>query len=587
MKRNKQYAVFHHWVFALAIPAVLLAASALQTHAQAPPPTALADVIIEHGKIYTENPAHPWAEAVATSGEKILAVGDDLQIAKFRGPKTQIIDAHGRVVLPGFTDSHIHFLEGSISLDQVDLNGARTIPEIQKKLRAYATAHPSTPWILGQGWSYDVFPPTGMPDKRILDEVFPDRPVYLESYDSHSAWANSKALQLAGVKRDTPDPLDGMIVRDPQSHEATGALKENATNIVSRAAPKPTREEKLAAYRSGLSLAAKNGLVRVHSAGGDFDDLDLLDALRQSGQLTLRFYVAKKIQPPALLPEDVSAILAARAKYHNDWIAAGAAKFFMDGVVESHTAAMLAPYSDDPSVSGTPNWQADKYDAAVAELDRNSIQIFTHAIGDRAVRMALDAYQQAESKNAHIDSRDRIEHIETISPLDIPRFSALGVIASMQPLHAYPDEDTGVWVRSVGPDRQKYAFAWNSLLQAGAHLAFGSDWEVVTLNPWPGVQCAVTRQTEEGTPPGGWNPAERITVAQAIHAYTLGAAYSSHREKTEGSIEPGKLADLIIISQNPFQVAPSKLGKTEVLTTIVGGRVIYQSKESEAAGAKE
>jgi predicted amidohydrolase YtcJ len=587
LKRNKQYAAFHPWVFALAIFAALLAASVLRTHAQVSPPTALADVIVEHGKIYTENPAHPWAEAVAATGEKILAVGDNLQIAKFRGPKTQIIDAHGRVVLPGFTDSHIHFLEGSISLDQVDLNGAKTIPEIQKKLRDYATTHQSSPWILGQGWSYDVFPPTGMPDKKILDEVFPDRPVYLESYDSHSAWANSKALQLAGVTRDTPDPLDGLIVRDPQTHEATGALKENATNIISRATPKPTREEKLAAYRNGLALAAKNGLVRAHSAGGDFDDLDLLDALRQSGQLTLRFYVAKKIQPPALLPEDVSSILAARAKYHDDWIAAGAAKFFMDGVVESHTAAMLAPYSDDPAVSGAPNWQAEKYDAAVAELDRNNIQIFTHAIGDRAVRMALDAYQQAETKNDHTDSRDRIEHIETISPQDIQRFSALGVIASMQPLHAYPDEDTGVWVHNVGLERQKYAFAWNSLLQAGAHLAFGSDWEIVTLNPWPGVQCAVTRQTEEGTPADGWIPEERITVAQAIHAYTLGAAYSSHREKTEGSIEPGKLADLIIVSQNPFQVAPSTLGKTEVLTTIVGGHVVYQSKDNEAEGAKE
>lgn len=547
------------------------------------PSVAPADILVLHGKVYTQQPAKPWAEAVAISGDKIVAVGADKDLVQYRGPNTRTIDAAGRVVLPGFTDSHIHVLDGSFSLDEPDLNGARTIPEIQKRLKDFASAHPEKPWIVGQGWTYDAVGPTGLPDKKDLDAIIPDRPVYLDSYDGHSAWVNSKALAAANINRNTPDPLAGKIVRDPVTGEATGALKESATDLVFKVVPKPTQQEKLIALRAGLALAAQNGLVRVHSLGGDFDDLDLLGLLRQSNELTLRFYVAKVIHPPELLPADLSAIEAARAKYHDEWISAGAAKFFMDGVVESHTAAMLAPYSDDPSVSGTPNWHAEQYDRAVTELDRRGIQVFTHAIGDRAVRMALDGYQQAETKNGAHDARYRVEHIETISPEDIPRFSSLGIIASMQPLHAYPDEDTAVWARNVGPTREKLAFAWDTLSRSGARLAFGSDWPVVTLNPWAGIQCAVTRQTDEGKPAGGWVSEQRITVAQAIDGYTTGAAYAGHREKTEGSLEPGKLADLVIVSQNPFEVDPHELGKTEVVLTMVGGRVVYQSKPGRAA----
>ncbi|MGH9707604.1 MAG: amidohydrolase [Candidatus Acidiferrales bacterium] len=543
-----------------------------------------ADIVVLHGKVYTVNARQPWGQAVAISGDKIVAVGSDKDIERYRGANTRVIDAAGRVVLPGFTDSHIHFLEGSYTLLEPDLNGARTIPAIQKRLQDFAAAHPGSGWIVGQGWTYDVFAPS-MPDKKPLDQIFPDRPVYLESYDGHSAWVNSKALALAGITAATPDPLNGKIVRDTKSGEPTGALQESAAELVARAIPKPTREEKLAAIRAGLKAANQYGLVRGHSAGGDFGDLDLFNYLRREGELTVRFYVAKIIRPPSLTPEDLKDIERARARYHDDWIAAGAAKFFMDGVVESHTAAMLAPYSDDPHFIGTPNWKQAHYNQAVTELNEHGIQVFTHAIGDRGVRMALDGYQKSALTTEHDDLRNRIEHIETISPQDIPRFAQLNVIASMQPLHANPDEDTDVWIRNVGPQREQLAFAWKTLENAGAHLAFGSDWPVVTLNPWPGVQCAVTRQTPDGKPAGGWIPAERITVEQAIAGYTIGAAYAGHREKTEGSLEPGKLADLIIVSQNPFEVDPHKLGATEVVLTMVGGRVVYQ--ESGAATAAQ
>src|SRR5881227_2542084 len=268
-----------------------------------------------------------------------------------------------------------------------------------------------------------------------------------------------------------------------------------------------------------------------------------------------------------------------RDKYHDDWIASGAVKFFLDGVIETHTAAMLAPYSDEPSLSGSLLWDPESYKRFVAELDRRHIQICTHAIGDRAIRVALDAYENAAKVNGTKDARHRIEHIEDASAADIPRFGKLGVIASMQPLHAYPDDDTlKSWAPNIGPERAQRGWAWHSIEATGGVLAFGSDWPVVTLSPWAGIQNAVTRETTEGEPKGGWIPSERITLADAIRGYTLNAAFAGHREKTEGSLEPGKLADVIVVSQNVFKVAPLEIGKTKVLLTIVGGRVAYTSK---------
>jgi hypothetical protein len=271
-------------------------------------------------------------------------------------------------------------------------------------------------------------------------------------------------------------------------------------------------------------------------------------------------------------------IIQARDRYQDDWISAGAAKFFLDGVIETHTAAMLAPYSNDPSTSGKLLWDAEKYKRFVAELDGHGIQIFTHAIGDRAIRLALDAYENAARANGTHDARHRIEHVEDVSEADIPSFHQLGVIASMQPLHAYPDEDAfKSWIPSVGAERAQRAWAWRSIQNDGGVLAFGSDWPIVTLSPWPGLQNAVTRQTESGEPKGGWIPSERMTLADAIKGYTLNAAIAGRREKTEGSLEPGKLADLIVMSQDVFRVDALKIGKTKVLLTMVGGRVVYRS----------
>jgi predicted amidohydrolase YtcJ len=569
-----------HPLIWLAVSFLAILGAAAREVVPSVPATPSTHIIILHGRVFTENPRQPWAEAVAVSGEKIVAVGTDMQIAAYRGPHTRTIDAGGRVVLPGFTDSHIHFLEGSLSLGWPDLNGARSLSEIEKLLKPYATPEPSNKWIFGQGWTYDAFGEKALPDKALLDRLFPNRPAYFESFDSHTGWVNSKALVLAGVNRDTPDPPGGKIVRDAQTGEPTGALVEDARHLVKNLVPAPTSEEKLRALGKGLLLANEYGLVRVHAAGetrdtfGDFYDVDLFDQLRRADKLTVRFYISKIIEPPNLMASDVSDLEQARAKYHDEWISVGAAKFFLDGVIEDHAAALLAPYLDAPGNTGSTQWMPEKYDEAVAELDRHGFQIFTHAVGDRAVRIALDAYQKANQKNGTTNARHRIEHVELVSPQDIPRFRSLGVIPSMQPLHAYPEE--GVWGRRTGPEREKFAFAWNSLEKAGAHLAFGSDWEVVTMNPWPGVQVAVTRQDDKGQPADGWVPEQRISVAETIAAYTIGAAYSGHREKTEGSLESGKVADLIIVSQNPFEANPHELRKTEVVLTLVGGRVVYQ-----------
>jgi len=540
--------------------------------------TAPADTIVLHGRVYTENAKQPWAQAVAIRGAKIVAVGSDAEIEKLRSAGTKVIDAAGKLVLPGFVDSHIHFMDGSLSLGRVNLEGATDAVDIQKRLREYADKHPGDDWILGRGWNYAMFGSEALPHKKYLDEIFPSRPVFLEGYDGHTYWVNSKALAMAGITRETPDPPNGAIVRDPKSGEATGALKESAQQLVAKIVPTPSRAEKLAALRAGIKWANEHGITRVHSAGGDFEELDLYDELRRHGELTLRFYIAYFLNPSQLRPQDLEAIENARKKYHDDWIDAGAVKFMVDGVVESHTAAMLEPYTDDPSTKGKLFWEPSNYKAAVAELDKRGLQLFTHAIGEYGVRTALDAYENAENLNHTRDRRPRIEHIETIAPADITRFGKLGVIASMQPLHSYPDSNAlNVWARNVGPDRASRAWSWKSISDAGGRLTFGSDWPVVTLNPWEGVQTAVTRQTTEGKPADGFVSGQRLTVAQTIDGYTLGAAFAGRREPSEGSLEAGKLADLIIVSQNAFEIVPQKLAETRVLTTMVGGQVVYRA----------
>ncbi len=564
------------WILSFSITLLVLSSMAFAAGQQK------ATIILTNARIYTVNLHQPWAEALAVSEDRIIAVGTKQQIDEYRGPNTQVIDAHGQLVLPGFTDCHIHFMQGSLGLQHVDLNGTESVAEIQERVRTYAAAHPKELWILGMGWQYPIFGPSALPHKRLLDEIEPNRPILLDAYDGHTTWANSKALALAGITKDTPNPPNGTIVKD-ENGEPTGALKESAGDLVGKLTPKPTREERMVALRAGLREANRVGLTRVHSAGGDFEYLDLYDELRKQGQLTVRQYIAYFLDPPELTKDALGKIEEARRIYHDDWIEGGLVKTMLDGVVESHTAAMLEPYSDDPTQSGKLFWDPTKYKEAVAELDKRGIQVMTHSIGTSAVRLALDAYEGAAQTNHSRDLRHKIEHIETITANDIPRFGTLGVVASFQPLHAYPDDDTlKVWAVNAGPDRASRAWAWQSVARSGGRLAFGSDWPVVTLNPWHGIQNAVTRQKRDGTPAGGWVPNERVTLEQAIEGYTLGAAFAGHREASEGSLEKGKLADLLVLDRDLFKIAPSDIHRTNVLLTMVGGKIVHQAAEMAA-----
>jgi predicted amidohydrolase YtcJ len=556
-----------------------------------------ADIIITHARIYTLNPAKPWAEAVAVRGGNVVAVGSAKSVLLARGPKTRVIDAGGRLLLPGFTDSHTHFMDGSLSGTKARLDETNNVAEIRKVLKDFAAAHPvkpgESPWLLGRGWNYSEFGNERLPNKKDLDDLFPDRPVFLESYDLHSVWVNSVALKLAGITKDTPDPHNGKIVRDANG-EATGALQEEGYNMMARVVPPASFEQHLTALRAAMREANRLGITRVINCGNDTpNSSDELFAgeyehLHQHGELTVRFVLSNYLAPerPAetLLAE--AEALRKRFPTNDPWLAAGAVKFFLDGAIEVHTGAMLTPYSDDPSTKGVYRWDASTYKALVTDLDRRGFQIYSHAVGEGAVRQALDTYEAVSKANHTSDRRHRIEHIETIAVSDIPRFASTGTIASMQPLHAYPGEDTNVWLKSVGPERATRAWAWGSIGRHGGHLAFGSDWPVVTLNPWEGIESAVTRQTQDGQPPEGFNPGERLTVAQAIDGYTRGGAFAGHHEKTEGSIEVGKVADMILLSQDLFLILPHEIHKTEVLMTMVGGKVVYTSPDFQVSPAK-
>jgi len=537
-----------------------------------------ADVIIFHAKIYTLDEKKPQADSLAILKGKIVAIGREEEVLRRRGIGTRMIDAGSKLVLPGFTDCHIHLLDGGLSLNRVNLEGAHNVTDLQAILRKYAEEHPDDPWILGRGWDYTMFAPDTLPDKKHLDPLFPVYAVFLEAYDGHTFWANSKALALAGITKSTPDPLNGTIVRDPATGEPTGALKESAGDLVGKVIPKPSHVEQLNALRAGMKLAVRNGITRVHSAGGDFEELELLEELRNEKQLWVRFHIAYTAEPPELRPENLAAIEAARKKFHDNWIDVNSVKFFLDGVIETHTAALLEPYSDDPPPKRSLFWDPAKYQTAVAELDKKDLQIYTHAVGDSAVRTALDTYEEVARQNHSKNRRHRVEHIETVAEADIPRFGRLGVIASMQPLHSYPDADTlDIWAHAIGPERTARAWVWKSIALRGGEYAFGSDWPIVTLNPFEGIQTAVTRQTSDSKPEGGFVPSQKLTVAQAIEGYTRNAAFAGHREKTEGSLEVGKVADVIMLDRNIFEVNPHNIHQAKVVLTIVGGNIVYEA----------
>jgi hypothetical protein len=534
-----------------------------------------ADLALVNGRVWTANPAQPWAEAVAVRGNTIAAVGTTADIERLAGIHTRTVDLGGRLLIPGLNDAHLHFLSGSVSMEQVTLDGAADLTEMQKRVRAWAAAHPQAPWIVGRGWNYTAFPGGRFPARQDLDAAVSDRPVLMEAYDGHTTWVNSRALEVAGVTRATTFDGFGEVVKDPRTGEPTGILKEAADSLVRKAIPQSSEEERMAALRKGLAEARRLGITSALNATGDPDEFARYDRLLKAGNLTLRTALALTLDRGAA--DGLIAEYKALAEKHRDpMLRGGFVKLFADGVVESHTAAMLEPYADEPRQAGEPNFPPEELTGWVRRLDAEGFDVLVHAIGDRAVRMTLDAYERARAENPPRPRRHRIEHVETIAAADIARFRDLEVIASMQPLHGAPDPD-GVWARNVGPERLHRAFAWRALRDAGAHLAHGSDWPVVTLNPYAGLYTAVTRGYTDGRDEPRWAPEQRLTLEQALVGYTLDAAYATSEEKHKGSIEPGKWADLAVLSQDLFNVPAEKILQTESLLTVVDGRVVHEA----------
>lgn len=538
-----------------------------------------ADLILTNGRIWLGSDSASFAEAVAIRGNQIIRVGTATEIKQLSGPQTQVIDLGGRLVSPGFNDAHIHFLGGASGLNQVDLTGAKTVAEMVERIAAYAKKNPDQKWITGRGWEYTPFP-GGLPTKIFLDAVIKDRPVFLSAYDGHSAWVNSKALELAEINSQTKFTGYGEIVRNA-SGEPTGALKESAQSLVRRLLPQPTREEQLNALRQGLKLAASLGITSLQNASGSANEFSLYEELLQRGELTSRFSMAFSVGEKTT-DDQIKGFIELKNKYDlNPMLRAASVKFVLDGVIESHTAAMIERYADLPANSGNPFGETtmppDIYRNLVVKLDKLGFQIYTHAIGDRAVREALNAYEAALKANNRGFNRHRIEHIETVSPEDIPRFAKLNVLASMEPIHADPGT-AEVWSRAVGAERLPFAFAWQSLLKAGARLVYSSDWPAaISLDPIRGLHNAVNRRTIDGQPPKGWIPQQRISVVDALRAYTQAGAFSSFEEAIKGRIAPGQMADLIVFSQDLFKVDPARIYETKVVLTVFDGKVIYRT----------
>ena len=518
------------------------------------------DLIIHNAKVYAADDLGSIADAVAIRGNKILRVGSEREIMRYRRPQTTVIDAKGAAVLPGFDDAHMSLIAGGLAREGVQLAGAATLEEIQQRVETWAEGKPDAAWITGTGWSYDAF--ADLPARAQLDAAVSERPVQLLSQDGHALWLNTKALEAARITKRTPTPKHGVIVRDRRG-EPTGLLKDAAMALAERALPKPTREERAKALQAAIRDAQQHGITSVQDLGAASGDLDLYDAARDAGTLALRIYAA--VPADRTTPDDLDAI--AKRFPDDPLLKTGLASIALDGSVESQTAAMLEPYDPKGSGDGDLNVPEAELSRLVAALDARGWQIAVDAAGDRAVRLTLDAYG-AVAKNATGGKgpRHRIEKVTMIDPEDVPRFGALGVIASMQPLHATA---AGLldWSRNVGPDRAPFGWAARSLSAAGAHLAFGTDWPVLPPDPLAGLRAAVSRP--------GLHAPEQLTLKSAINAWTSGSAWTSFDEHRKGTIKADMLADIVILSTDIFG-GPAKLEAAEVVMTIFDGKIVYR-----------
>ncbi len=537
-------------------------------------------LLITGARVYTADPDHPWAEAILIDGGRILHVGTEADARARAGAGAERVHLPGALAVPGLNDAHIHMTLGAEALGLLNLEGIATLPTLQAALRAHAAAEPARPWIEGYGLAYEVFDGLDGPERAALDEAVADRPVYLRAFDWHTSWANTPALRRAGIERGAAVPLPNEVVVDPADGLATGMLKERlAQELVAALIDAPTAARQDDALRAAVRHVNGLGITSVQNMDGDPERLAQYDRLRERGELTVRAYHYMSVRESARRDRLEEFALLTR-RYTDPWNRTRGIKLFIDGVVESRTALLLEPYADGSGATGVPDMDPEAYREIVVEADRLGMDVATHAIGDRGVRLALDAYEEAARANGGgRERRHRVEHIEVGHPTDLLRFARLGVTASMQPLHAVPTGDPRFtpWTRLVGSAREPYAFAWRRLIESGAPVAFGSDWPIVTPDVRAGVHAALTRATTASEPRGGWQPQQCVTLAQALDAYTRGAARAEAQEGIKGMLRPGMLADVTVFTQDLFALRPAEILQVDIALTVVDGQIVHRT----------
>ncbi len=529
-----------------------------------------ADIIVTGGMVWTglSNGAAQQG-AVAIADGKILAIGDSAQIARYAGPKTQAIQAGGGLVLPGFTDGHTHFIDGGFQLASVDLRNAATPKEFIRRIKDYAKTLKPGDWITGGDWDHTLWPGQPLPHHEWIDSVTANNPVFVSRLDGHEALANVAAMRAAAVTKATPTPSGGEILRDPRTGEPTGIFKDRALDLVGHAIPDPSPAQRDSALARALAYAASLGVAATAHVSASWADLASYRRLEQAGRLTMRVALYLPLDSWRAVAETVS-----RSGRGDDWVKIGGLKGYMDGSAGSRTAYFFEPYSDSAGYNGLLQHPEADMRGWIGSADSAGLQVTVHAIGDRANAILLSIYDSVAKAHGPRDRRFRVEHAQHLRPQDIPLFGKLGVIASVQPYHAIDD---GRWVEQrIGPVRIRTTYPFRTLLDTGARLGFGSDWTVAPLDPILGVYAAVTRRTLDGKNPNGWVPEQKISVGEALRAYTAGNAYATFDEGKRGTLAPGADADVVVLDRDLFTIPPDSLDGARVRYTIVGGRVVYR-----------
>jgi predicted amidohydrolase YtcJ len=538
-----------------------------------------ADLALTGGKIYTVDSARSWAEAVAIKDGRIVFVGTSDEAKNFIGDDTKVVDLKGRMVVPGFQDAHVHPISAGIEANACNLNGLEDVDAYIAAIKKYADAHPDEPWITGGGWSMAAFGPGALARRELIDAVVSDRPVFLYSQDGHTTWANSKALEIAGITNETPDPPDGRIDRDPKTGAAVGSLQEGASSLVAAKIPPVSDAQRADGLRYAVKYLNALGITAVQDASVNEEDLGTYRNLDDGGELSLHVVGSIWWERDKGL-EQIEDIKRLRAEFTKGHIDARTVKIMQDGVMENYTAAMLEPYLVPDKTKGIPMVEPEKLKEAVTKLDAEGFQVHFHAIGDAAIRQSLDAVEAARTANGDLGHRHHISHLELIDRADIPRFKALGVIANFQPLWAMNDDYvTELTIPFIGPERAQSLYPIASVAKSGGMLAFGSDWSVSSPNPFEQMETAVTRLEALGGTTEPLLPDEAISLAEALDAFTINAAYVNRLEKDAGSIEVGKRADLAVLDRNLFDTAPAELSDTKVLVTLFEGKAVHGKLE--------